>query len=112
MTKLSEALLELGVDVRETEPTPRVNELRIVEHRDVGLLEGLDDDCSVMDVPLNLDEGCSFDFGKHMDAILEQQSLADEEHAKLYRTIDSSIENRVERDRRYLERASNRTRVR
>ena len=112
MKKLSDILNELGIDLHRVESTPSIDDLRIVESVDPLDLNTLDTDCSIMDVPLNLSEGCSFDFDKHVDAIVAQQEAADAEHRARYQTVDWAIENRREWNKRYSEAPVNKMRVR
>lgn len=74
-------------------------DMRIVENVDPDLLESMDDDGEILGVPLLLDEACVFDFGKHIDAILNEQQEAEEEHHRMH----GENVNQVERDRRYKE---------
>lgn len=112
MTRLTELLEQLGIDLRVVETEPTSDELRIVEGSDPIDLGSLDEDGSIMDVPLNLSEGCTFSFDKHVEAIAAQQREADEDHRARYRTVDWAIENRTEWNKRYAETPANRTRLR
>lgn len=84
-------------------------DMRIVDNQSRNMLESLDDDATIMDVPLRLNEACMFDFDKHTRAITEAESIALEEHKKFTR-LDSASELRKKRDERYKERPLNRIR--
>lgn len=81
----------------------------IVENLEAGLLESIDDDGSIMDVPLNLKEACGFSFEKHIEAIVQSENEAAEEHS---RSMKSDAENDYAKryDSRYKERPGNRIR--
>lgn len=87
------------VDTLRAHVEPSIDGMRIVEGKELGKLESMDDDCDVMDVSLNLDEACKFDFDKHMDAIVGEQDEADD------RLLKEQARERpdVELDRRYKE---------
>lgn len=108
--KLSEYVKIMGIDLREPDETPDVKDLRIVENKGKDFLEQLDEDTQIMDVPLNLNESCVFDFDKHIDAIICQESDALQEHEKKYTKLNSAQENAKEYDRRFKERPGNRIR--
>lgn len=107
--KLADYVKIMGIDLRETEEIDS-NELRIVANESKGKLESLDEDSSIMDVELNLDEACKFDFEKHMSSIVECEKVALEEHARKYTKLNTAQENSREYDRRYKERSHNRIR--
>lgn len=109
--KLADYVRIMGIELRETIETPDIESLKVVKNEGIGSLESLDDDASIMDVPLRLGEACSFDFDKHMDAIVGHEQEAVEEH-KRYSKLNSAQENSKEYDRRYKERPLNRVRYR
>lgn len=97
-------IIESAVRARSEQPVLE----RIVENSH-GRLEDMDDDSSIMDVPLNLTEACQFDFSKHVKAISEQESTARVEHEK-YTKLNYAQENSRKYDARYKERPGNRIR--
>lgn len=107
--KLSDYIRIMGIDLRETEEVPTIDELRVVDNSDAGSLESMDEDASVMDVPLKLSEACVFAFDKHIDAIIGDEEGARSEHQK-YTKLNIAQENSKEYDRRYKERPGNRIR--
>lgn len=99
-----ERLIETAL-VSDVEP---VND-RIVENTGKGMLESLDEDCEIMGVPLKLSEACMFDFDKHVNAIVEQEDAARNDHKK-YTKLNYAQENAREYDARYKEKPQNLTR--
>jgi hypothetical protein len=81
----------------------------IIEHAEMGLLESIDDDGSIMDVPLNLKEACGFSFDKHVDAIVSSENEANEEHKRSMK-FDADNDYAKRYDARYKERPGNRIR--
>jgi hypothetical protein len=81
---------------------------RIVENSAAGTLEGLDEDCSILDVPLRLSEACSFDFDKHVTAITGDEDQARDTHRERYTKLNYAQENARRYDARYKERPGNR----
>lgn len=107
--KLADYVRIMGIDLRETDEVPSVDDLRIVENIGGDTLESLDEDTEIMDIPLNLSEACVFSFDKHVEAIVGAEATAIEEHKK-YTRFNVSQENAKEYDRRYKERPGNRIR--
>jgi hypothetical protein len=104
--KLADYAKLLGFDLRESEPIPGIEELRIVERKEG--LANIDDDATVMGIPLRLSEACLFDLEKHADAIVtheESRVKEQKKHSKNIARTDSR-----EYDRRYKELPQNRIR--
>jgi hypothetical protein len=68
-------------------------------------LEDIDDDTSIMDIPLNLKEACKLNFDKHIDALLDEEDNAIVESVKREKSLDKG--NGSEFNKRYLERSNN-----
>lgn len=81
-----------------------IDDLRIVETPKGVSLSSLDDDGDIQGVELKLEEGCSLDFDKHMNAISSDEQDAINKSKKYY----SANESLVEYDKRYKEKPKNR----
>lgn len=106
--KLSDYIKIMGIDLRESDDTPEIDDLRIIKNENRGTLESLDEDVAIMDVPLQLAESCTFHFEKHIDAIIGSEQDALKEHEK-FTKLNIAQENAKEYDRRYKEHPGNRT---
>jgi hypothetical protein len=107
--KLSDYAKIMGIELKEADECPSLQELRVVENNSAGKLEELDEDTDVMDIELKLKEACSFDFEKHVSAIAESEEAATKERQK-YASLNVAQENSKEFDKRYKERPQNRIR--
>lgn len=108
--KLSEYAKIMGFELKEVDDCPSPDELRIVENESRGKLEELDEDTSVMDVELKLKEACSFDFDKHVSAIVGAEEAVAKERKEKYTKFNVAQEASKEFDKRYKERPQNRIR--
>jgi hypothetical protein len=108
--KLVDYVKIMGIDLREGDETIDVKSARIVENtNDAGILEELDKETDIGGIALHLDEGCKFDFEKHINAIEKCDNDAIIKR-KRYVGLDFSQMNIKEYDRRYKERPNNRIR--
>lgn len=81
----------------------------VVEESPKGMLQRMDEDGSVLDIPLSLNEACSFDFQKHSDAIVSDEQRARDASLR-FRTENEQTTRRRRAEDRYREKPGNRIR--
>ena len=83
----------------------------IITPEALGLLESLDDDASIMAVPLRLADACKLDIEKHVVAIASDEASASESR-KRPASFDQAQEQLRSYDHRYKEKPGNRIKFR
>ena len=85
-------VIRASLQEQRVQDNPLVDD-RLVEGSPKGVMQRMDDDCSVMDVPLNLNEACHLSFDKHIDAIESDERRA--AHRNLRHTVDDERSRRI-----------------